>query len=134
MLEISPALPASRAALASLAQVPYGPGFGGIGPARPHGPGSVRGLAFHELESAEQFAQVSHLRSEIQLPETVRADPGFASREKKRDESGFVGAFALDGRYIGTIRLIPLGLGLAPCEPVIARHPQLPSQILDDGW
>ena len=45
-----------------------------------------------------------------------------------------MGAFALGGRFIGTIRLIPLGIGLAPCEAVVARHPQLPSQILDDGW
>lgn len=83
MLDITPALPASRAALASLAHVPYGPGSAGIPPLRPHGPGSARGLLFHELQSAEQFAQVSHLRSEIQLPEAVRGDPGFATREKK---------------------------------------------------
>ena len=83
MLDITPALPASRAALASLAHVPYGPGSAGIPPARPRGPGYGRGLSFHELQSAEQFAQVSHLRTEIQLPEAVRGDPGFATREKK---------------------------------------------------
>ena len=83
MLDITPALPASRAALASLAHVPYGPGAAGGPPASPQSPGSILGLAFHELQSAEQFAQVSHLRSEIQLPEAVRGDPGFATREKK---------------------------------------------------
>ena len=83
MLDITPALPASRAALASLAHAPYRPGSAGAPPSRPHSPGSVRGLAFHELQSAEQFAQVSHLRTEIQLPEAVRGDPGFATREKK---------------------------------------------------
>ena len=83
MLDIKPALPATRAGLATLAHAQYAPGSAGTPPARPHVPHSARGLAFHELHTPEQFAQVSHLRSEIQLPEAVRGDPGFATREKK---------------------------------------------------
>lgn len=83
MLDTTPALPATRAGLASLAHAHYAPGSAGTPPARPHVPGTARGLAFHELHTPEQFAQVSHLRSEIQLPEAVRGDPGFATREKK---------------------------------------------------
>ena len=53
----------------------------GLPPERGHSaPG---GLAFHQLATPAQFAQVSHLRTEIQLPEGVRADPAFTSREKK---------------------------------------------------
>lgn len=88
MLDITPALPASRAALASLAHARYAPGSAGTPRARPFLPGAAQGLAFHELHSAEQFAQVSHLRSEIQLPEAVRGDPGFESREKKEMSPG----------------------------------------------
>lgn len=35
---------------------------------------------------------------------------------------------------IGTIRLIPLGRGLAPCEPVVAQYPQLPHELFKGGW
>lgn len=47
---------------------------------------------------------------------------------------GFVGGFEWQGRIIGTIRLVPLGFGLAPCEAIVARHPQLPPEILEGGW
>jgi hypothetical protein len=47
---------------------------------------------------------------------------------------GFVGAFEWDGRFIGTIRFVPLGMGLAPCEAVVARHPELPPGILQNAW
>jgi predicted GNAT family N-acyltransferase len=47
---------------------------------------------------------------------------------------GFVGAFEQHGRVIGTIRLIPIGQGLAPCESIVARHPELPAELFDGGW
>ena len=40
-------------------------------------------LELCHLRNAAQVAQVAHLRDEIHLPEAVRRDPGFASREKK---------------------------------------------------
>ena len=40
----------------------------------------------------------------------------------------------MHGRLIGTIRLIPLGQGLAPCESILARNPQLPAALSDGGW
>jgi hypothetical protein len=89
MLEITPAMPAARAGLASLAHAHYGPGSSGMPPARALVPGPApEGLAFHELHTPEEFAQVSHLRGEIQLPEAVRGDPGFAAREKKETSRG----------------------------------------------
>ena len=89
MLDVTPALPASRAGLSSLAHAHYGPGSPGLPPARVLVPApAAEGLAFHELHTPEQFAQVSHLRTEIQLPEAVRGDPGFAAREKKETSRG----------------------------------------------
>lgn len=47
----------------------------------------IEELAFSQLLSPVEIARVRHLRSEIQLPEAVRADPGFAAREKKETRS-----------------------------------------------
>lgn len=46
---------------------------------------------------------------------------------------GFVGGFEWRGHYIGTIRLVPLGLGLAPCESIV-QAAQLPPEILSEAW
>ncbi|HEY8048845.1 MAG TPA: hypothetical protein VIE63_06695 [Ramlibacter sp.] len=88
MLEVSPAAPASRTGVA-LAPLHFALDQGRVPFARPQFPGLAHeGLAFHELHSPEEFAQVSHLRTEIQLPEAVRADPSFAAREKKEMSRG----------------------------------------------
>ncbi len=47
---------------------------------------------------------------------------------------GFVGAFELRGEFIGTIRLIPIGVGLAPCDAILQGLPQLVPQAYDDAW
>ena len=58
--------------------------------------------------------------------------PGFRPARKKRDEKGFVAAFELRGRLIGTIRLVPFGSGLAASESL----PCLPAGQGDrhDAW
>lgn len=63
-----------------------------------------------------------------------QAGPGFRCARKKRDEVGFVGAFELHGEFIGTIRLVPIGRGLAPCDTILQGLPQLAPQVYDDGW
>lgn len=45
-----------------------------------------------------------------------------------------VGAFAHRGRIIGTMRAVPLGAGLAPCETILAGGPGLPGPLLAGGW
>lgn len=43
----------------------------------------VEELGFCHLQTPADIASIRHLRSEIQLPEAVLADPGFDAREKK---------------------------------------------------
>lgn len=48
-------------------------------------------LVFCHLQTLGEIAGISHLREELQLPESVLADPGFHAREKKEistDSSG----------------------------------------------
>jgi hypothetical protein len=45
-----------------------------------------------------------------------------------------VGAFQCRGTYIGTIRLIPMDRGLAPCEAVLQRQSLLPGHYYEDSW
>lgn len=60
--------------------------------------------------------------------------PRFCCVRKKRDAVGFVGAFEWRGQFIGTIRLIPIGLGLAPCEAILQGLPQLSPDRYAQGW
>jgi hypothetical protein len=44
-----------------------------------------------------------------------------------------VGAFLRFGQTIGTIRLLPLGEGLAPCDKLLDRH-EIPDELRQDSW
>lgn len=46
---------------------------------------------------------------------------------------GLVGAFQRFGETIGTIRLIPMTHGLAPCEKLLERH-GIPLQLRRESW
>jgi hypothetical protein len=45
-----------------------------------------------------------------------------------------VGAFEYQGEFIGTIRLIPLNIGLAPCDEILTRQPPLAPRFLEAAW
>ena len=45
-----------------------------------------------------------------------------------------VGGFAWRGRYIGTIRVVPLGQGLAPCEKILRQHSLLTPELSNSSW
>jgi hypothetical protein len=45
-------------------------------------------LVFRQLRTGE-IAQIRHLREEIQLPDAILSDPGFAAREKKETSRGW---------------------------------------------
>ncbi len=45
-----------------------------------------------------------------------------------------MGAFECDGEIVGTMRLVPIGLGLAPCEAVLQKLPHLAPDVYADGW
>jgi hypothetical protein len=47
-------------------------------------------LSFCHLRTSAEIARIRHLRSEIQLPEAVLADPGFHAREKKETNRGLL--------------------------------------------
>lgn len=47
---------------------------------------------------------------------------------------GVVGAFECMGAVIGTIRVLPMDQGLAPCDEVLARQQDLPDGIRDESW
>jgi predicted GNAT family N-acyltransferase len=38
------------------------------------------------------------------------------------------------GRVIGTVRVLPMNQGLAPCDAVLASQPSLPGSLHEDGW
>lgn len=44
-----------------------------------------------------------------------------------------MGAFLRFGDYIGTIRLLPMDHGLAPCEKLVARHGVTP-ELREGSW
>ena len=44
-----------------------------------------------------------------------------------------MGAFLRFGDYIGTIRLLPMDHGLAPCEKLVARHDITP-ELREGSW
>jgi hypothetical protein len=46
-------------------------------------------LAFRQLRTAREIAQISHLREEIEIPDAILLDPGFAAREKKETSRGW---------------------------------------------
>lgn len=46
---------------------------------------------------------------------------------------GLVGAFQRFGDTIGTIRLIPMTQGLAPCEQLLQAH-AIPAELRHQGW
>ncbi|NNU43059.1 hypothetical protein [Ramlibacter montanisoli] len=91
-----------------------------------------REVGFLRLRGAHEIARILHLRDEIRLPAAVQADAGFAAREKK-DEIGLVGAFLRFGEAIGTIRLVPMTEGVAPCEKLLERH-RIPWELRDESW
>ena len=45
-----------------------------------------------------------------------------------------MGAFTLRGTYIGTLRLIPMDRGLAPCEAILERQSLLPASYYEASW
>ena len=45
-----------------------------------------------------------------------------------------MGAFECMGRIIGTVRVLPMNQGLAPCDALLAGQPSIPSSLLEDGW
>jgi hypothetical protein len=45
-----------------------------------------------------------------------------------------VGAFEYNGRLIGTMRAVPIGRGLAPCEAILNRRPPMPDDVLAGAW
>ena len=45
-----------------------------------------------------------------------------------------MGAFVFRGVFIGTIRLIPMDRGLAPCEAVLERQSLLPASYYEASW
>lgn len=45
-----------------------------------------------------------------------------------------VGAFEWMGTVIGTVRVLPMNQGLAPCEAVLDRQPDLPEGIRRHSW
>ncbi|WP_407926578.1 N-acyl amino acid synthase FeeM domain-containing protein [Caenimonas soli] len=45
-----------------------------------------------------------------------------------------VGAFECRGRIIGTVRIIPMNQGLAPCEAVLERQSLLPGHYYENSW
>jgi predicted GNAT family N-acyltransferase len=45
-----------------------------------------------------------------------------------------VGAFECRGAVFGTVRVLPMNLGLAPCDEVLDRQPHLPPGIREHGW
>lgn len=45
-----------------------------------------------------------------------------------------MGAFLCQGTYIGTIRLIPMDRGLAPCETVLEGQSLLPGHYYQGSW
>ena len=47
---------------------------------------------------------------------------------------GVVGAFECMGTVIGTVRVLPMNQGLAPCDKVLDRQVDLPLGIPDDAW
>jgi hypothetical protein len=46
---------------------------------------------------------------------------------------GLVGAFLYHGQTIGTIRFIPMGFGLSPCEQVLREQP-IDAALLEGSW
>lgn len=45
-----------------------------------------------------------------------------------------MGAFLCRGTYIGTIRLIPMDRGLAPCESLLQGQSLVPAHYYDASW
>jgi hypothetical protein len=45
-----------------------------------------------------------------------------------------VGAFECRGAVFGTVRVLPMNLGLAPCDDVLDRQPHLPPGIREHAW
>lgn len=45
-----------------------------------------------------------------------------------------VGAFEYYGRLIGTMRAVPIGRGLAPCEAILTRQAPMPDSLLAGSW
>lgn len=45
-----------------------------------------------------------------------------------------MGAFLYRGTYIGTLRLIPMDRGLAPCETVLQGQSLLPGRYYEGSW
>jgi hypothetical protein len=46
---------------------------------------------------------------------------------------GVVGAFLRFGQTIGTIRVLPMNEGLAPCDKLLDRH-DVPAELRQDSW
>jgi hypothetical protein len=91
-------------------------------------------LRMCHLKTSREIDQIRYLREEIQLPASALVDPSFHDRERQKDEHGFVAAFDCRGISIGTIRLIPMDQGLAPCEAILGRQSFLPAHIYAAGW
>ncbi len=45
-----------------------------------------------------------------------------------------MGAFECLGQVIGTVRVLPMNLGLAPCDAVVAPRPEVPPRLREHSW
>jgi hypothetical protein len=92
-MEKHSALPFSRSDLAPLQGLHYVLPPPARQP-RPDQPGGgqqvpLAELAFRQLRTPREIAEINQLRAEIQLPDAVVADPGFGAREKKEMSRGW---------------------------------------------
>lgn len=47
---------------------------------------------------------------------------------------GVVGAFDWAGTVFGTIRVLPMGQGVAPCDGLVERAGSVPAELLENAW
>ena len=45
-----------------------------------------------------------------------------------------MGAFECGGTVFGTVRVLPMNRGLAPCDDVLSRQPALPDGLRQGAW
>lgn len=93
-----------------------------------------RRVLFRRVRHADDLRRVAHLREAIALPAGLRDMPAFTRLEQRRDRFGVVGAFECDGTVFGTVRVLPMNVGLAPCDGVLDRQPGVARGLLDGAW
>lgn len=76
-------------------------------------------IKLHHLKTQGDIEKIYHLRQEISLTAAQSADPNFYENEKKRDQLGFVYAFEIENKIIGTIRFVPMCYALTLTEKLL---------------